>query len=168
MQDMLQQCDSKNQLMVNPPYIYDLDSKLINNDNNDQGCIAIALGNGSIALYAPTIKQQNDDDDDEKEKEKEKDDEDIVDDPICCVEMHKSAVCDISFGYNNDWLVSAGTDKFLMISDWKLDKNELSIKSQFKIPLTQKPNSMVCTGNDIAQIVVADLSNNLSMYALKQ
>ena len=74
-----------------------------------------------------------------------------------------------SFGYHNDWLVSAGTDKFLMISDWKLNEkdNELNIESIFKIPLTQKPNSMVCTGNDVAQIVVADLSNNLSMYALK-
>ena len=56
-----------------------------------------------------------------------------------------------------------------MISDWKLNEkdNELNIESIFKIPLTQKPNSMVCTGNDVAQIVVADLSNNLSMYALK-
>ena len=56
-----------------------------------------------------------------------------------------------------------------MISDWKLNEkdNELNIESIFKIPLTQKPNSMVCTGNDIAQIIVADLSNNLSMYALK-
>ena len=56
-----------------------------------------------------------------------------------------------------------------MISDWKLNEkdNELSIESKYRIQLSQKPNSMVCTGNDIAQIVVADLSTNLSMYALK-
>ena len=54
-----------------------------------------------------------------------------------------------------------------MISEWKLDKNELNIDSKWKIPLSEKPNSMVCTGNEIAQIVVADVSNTLSMYSLK-
>ena len=74
-----------------------------------------------------------------------------------------------SFGYGNDWLVSAGTDKFLMINKWALNEedNALTIQSEFRIPLKEKPNSMVCTGNEVAQIVVADLSNNLSMYALK-
>ena len=74
-----------------------------------------------------------------------------------------------SFGYGNDWLVSAGTDKFLMINKWALNEedNTLTIQSEYRIPLKEKPNSMVCTGNEVAQIVVADLSNNLSMYALK-
>jgi len=155
-----------NNLTVNPPFIYGLDSKILK-DTEDlkQGVIAIALGNGRVALYAPIIGNEEND----KENKQNDEDGDIVNDPVCAKEMHQSAVSDISFGYHNDWLVSAGTDKFLMISDWKLNEkdNELNIESIFKIPLTEKPNSMVCTGNDIAQIVVADLSNNLSMYALK-
>eukprot|EP01084_Bolivina_argentea_P170152 294854_1 len=152
----------KTQLMVNPPFIYSLDSKVLENTNEtEQALVAMALGNGAVALYAPTVTEQN-----SEQKLDDNEEEDIVDDPICCVDMHQSAVSDISFGYHNDWLVSAGTDKFLMISDWKLNEkdNELSIDTVFRIPLKEKPNSMVCTGNDIAQIVVADLSTSLSMY----
>ena len=69
----------------------------------------------------------------------------------------------------NEWVVSCGTDKFLMISEWRLSAQDKTrqIEPKFRIPLSEKPNSMVCTGNAIAQIVVADLSTNLSMYALK-
>ena len=177
MQDLIAKHEStsngaKSQLTVNPPFIYSLDSKVLQNtDDVKQGLIAMALGNGNIALYAPTLhsgangKSKDDVNGDEKQEEEEH----VVDDPVCCVEMHQSAVSDVSFGYGNDWLVSAGTDKFLMINEWTVnsENNGLSIESKFRIPLKEKPNSMVCTGNEVAQIVVADLSNNLSMYALK-
>mmetsp|Transcript_4983 Transcript_4983/g.8443 ORF Transcript_4983/g.8443 Transcript_4983/m.8443 type:complete len:376 (+) Transcript_4983:32-1159(+) len=161
---------AKSELTVNPPFIYSLDSKVLKDtDAVKQALVAIALGNGAVALYAPYVGDASGGGDEKKQNEEQQEEEEIVNDPVCVRDMHQSAVSDISFGYHNDWLVSAGTDKFLMISEWKLDESnsELAIESKFRIPLTEKPNSMVCTGNDIAQIVVADLSNNLSMYALK-
>lgn len=153
---------SNTQLQINPPFIYALDSKEIKSAKNaKQGIVAMALGNGAIALYAPIVHEKND-------EMKQDQDEQSVHDPICCVDMHQSAVCDISFGVGNQWLVSAGTDKFLMINEWKLDDKdkELKVDLKCKIPLNEKPNAMICTSNDAAQIVIADLTNNLSMYSL--
>ena len=70
---------------------------LQNTDNVKQGLIAMALGNGNVALYAPILhsgangKSGNDQDGDEKQEEEEN----VVDDPVCCVEMHQSAVSDV-------------------------------------------------------------------------
>ena len=89
----------KSELTVNPPFIYSLDSKILKDTNdNKQGLIAIALGNGTIALYAPNIKSHDNDNNnnkDDENKENEEEDGDIVDDPVCCVEMHQSAVSDM-------------------------------------------------------------------------
>merc|ERR1712013_150891 len=145
--------------VVNPPFVYGLDSKVL---SDGKAVIALALGNGTVALWTPTL----DGGDEEKE-----DDEEEVDDPLCCHQMHASAVSDVSFGVGDDnsWVVSCGTDKFLMISEWSLASEDgaLQMEPKFRIPLNEKPNSMVCTGNEIAQIVVADLSTSLEMYALK-
>eukprot|EP01083_Nonionella_stella_P207262 753124_1 len=109
MQDMISKNvdQQKSSVMVNPPFIYSLDSKVLKNANNNikQGLVAIALGNGTIALYAPTINMNQDKDKDEKQQDEEE--IDIVNHPVCCIDMHQSAVSDISFGYHNNWLVSA-------------------------------------------------------------
>merc|ERR1712173_548608 len=134
---------SKLQMTVNPPFIYGLDSMMLHcTDDVKQGVVTMALGNGSVALYAPKIGSKGADSakgDDQKE-----DDQDVVDDPVCCHQMHQSAVSDVSFGHGNDWLVSAGTDKNLMISNWALDEkdNVLTMDCKFKIPMAEKPNSM--------------------------
>ena len=97
MQDLItnsQKNKQNNKLMVNPPFIYSLDSKVLK-DTEDckQAAIAIALGNGTVALYAPIIG--NEDTDKENKQNDDDNDGDIVNDPVCCKEMHQSAVSDM-------------------------------------------------------------------------